>query len=517
MKTNQEVQKKKSRKIELLIFGFFLLLNFATSGGHEYAFDDLLYFMHAENLALNQSMLIHPYKTPSAWDDIFEDRGEFTLRDQQEKYFRYQEIPYDEKTPLAPFGSASSLLLPFLTIPLYYSAIIFSLKPVTVLTFFSNSIILSLVSLMIFKSCLVLFSSKKISFVLSLVFMITTFVWSYNTGMMLRPLAALLVVLGFYFLISINAESKFKPMLAAFCIGFSLLASSSSIILLPGLFVFGIFRTSKNKNQIILFVASFILIMIIQALINDSRFGSFSDFGFGGFQGLQTHQDYEGLYGYFTSLAWGVPIHFPLFVFFPIALFLIWKKDKSQSLLFLYCFAATLFFYGTLPVPGLWQGAPGWGPRYFTTILPLLVISLGFVINQYNQKKIFKISFIGFAGFGFFMSLMGKLVWAIYGFYTYGEGVMKSNLIANRMFLHSYNLEYTPLNFHLQVLKEGYMERFVNGSGGGLAPCNYDLYVLCKIGEFPFILLLIGCGFLAFLVIRELYKSKFQSTMSITK
>ena len=53
-----------NRKLEILILCFFLSLNFATTGGHEYAFDDLLYFMHAENLILNQSLILRAKKLP---------------------------------------------------------------------------------------------------------------------------------------------------------------------------------------------------------------------------------------------------------------------------------------------------------------------------------------------------------------------------------------------------------------------------------------------------------------------
>jgi len=107
---------------------------------------------------------------------------------------------WKNENPLEPFYSRAPLLLPLASTPLYYISYVTSSNPITNLTFFTNSIILSLIPLMIFLTSMHYFNSKKISFILSLVFLVTTWVWSYNTGMMVRPLVALLVILGFYFI-----------------------------------------------------------------------------------------------------------------------------------------------------------------------------------------------------------------------------------------------------------------------------------------------------------------------------
>ncbi len=490
-----------NRKLEILILCFFLSLNFSTTGGHEYAFDDLLYFMHAENLALNQSMLINPYNTPSAWDGIFQERGEESLRDQQQKYLYYQNIPYDENTPLEPFGSASSLLLPILTVPLYYFSLLVNIKPIIFLTFFSNTIILSFTAFMIYKTSVKLFS-HRIGFTLALIFMVGTWIWSYNTGMMLRPLAALMIITGFYF-ITTAKNSQLRIAVGGICFGLSMLATSSAIILIPGLFLFGIISVRKNKKQMLFFTLGFLIILAMQGIINEIRFDSFLDFGFGPFQSTDQHKNYVGLYGYFTSLGWGIPMHFPLFGFFIVGLLVAWPKNRMYVLLAVYCFIVTWLFVGTLPTPSLWQGAPGWGPRYFTVILPLIILGVGYTISKFNKNLLFKSIFIPLAVWGFFMSVMGKLVWAIYGFSSQGEVEMGSHLLENRWFLHSYSLEYLPLNFHIQILSENTMSKYLNGALGGLAPCNYDLYVLCTSGFIPFILILAICGALAFLILKE--------------
>jgi len=497
-----------NRKLEILIFSFFLLINFATTGGHEYSFDDLLYLMHTENIALNYSLFIHPYETPSAWNGIFgQNDPEMALKSIQERYLTYQEIDYDEDTQLEAFGTPSSMLLPFVTVPLYYLALIVNERPVTFLGFFSNTIILSMVSLIIYKTGTRIFESNKLGFILAVIFMTGTWIWAYNTGMMLRPLASLMIILGFYFIITKKDDKYLRVILAAICFGLTLIATSSSIILIPGLFLFGIVKTMNNKKQVLLFVLTFIAILSIQGVINEIRFNSFYDFGFGPFQNTNFHSGTEGLYGYFVSLSWGIPIHFPLFAFFIGGMYVMWRKTKSMAILFSYSFIATWLFVGTLPSPSLWEGAPGWGPRYFSTILPFIIIGIGFALQEFCKKWYMKIVFILLAGFGFFMALMGKLVWSVYGFYNQGEEEMKSNLLQNRWFEHNYNFEYSTLNFHLQVLSDNTLVKYINGSVGGLAPCNYDLYVLCRIGEIPFILLLCLCGVFAFFIIKEVKRN----------
>ena len=61
---NQQKIKIK-KKYLFLVLTFFLLLNFATSGGHLISIDDVQYFLHTENIALNQSLEINP-NSPSA-------------------------------------------------------------------------------------------------------------------------------------------------------------------------------------------------------------------------------------------------------------------------------------------------------------------------------------------------------------------------------------------------------------------------------------------------------------------
>jgi len=405
-----------------------------------------------------------------------------------------------------PYYDATSLLLPFLTVPLYYLAVITSSNPINVVAFFSNSIILSLVSVLIFLTGLHFFQSKRISFVLSLVFLVTTFVWSYNTGMMLRPLAALFALVGFYLIINSKYDDNYRPLISGICIGLVLLSSASAIIILPGFVAFGIFNFRKNRKQLFFFLIGFSIIMLTQVWLNDIRFGSYSDFGFGFQQDITTHSHIEGVIGYIFSLGWGLPFNSPLLIFFPFAVYIIMKKNLPLAIFLLYLFMITWLFHGTEQEPH-WSGYGGWGPRYFTMILPFLILSLGFLIEKFSTNIKFKISFIVLAVFGFFVGLMGKLVWYFYG-YGYGWQVLKYHLKENWFELLNYDINYAPITLHLQTLLTDFIPHGINPLNTefarGLAPCSYDLYIYCEIGILPFIGILILLTTVGFLLLKKL-------------
>jgi len=501
-----EKNETSKKKITFLVFAFFLLLNFATSGGHLYSIDDAKYFLNTENLALNQSIKRDP-NSPSSNQLI----GPEKLQKDQKLQYKRQGIEWTENTPLIPYFTPASLLLPFLTVPLYYFSIIISLNPVTIIGLFTNSIILSVTSVLIFLTGWHYFKSKRVSFVLSLIFLVTTWVWSYNTGMMLRPLAGLLVLAGFYFIVTTKDNYALRPAISGACLGFALLASHSSLIILPGLIGFGIFNFRKNKKGLTLFLISFLLVMLIQASLNETRFGSIFDFGLANRQDVTTHKHLDGIVGYIFSLGWGVFFNSPLLILFPLTLFLLLSSTntnkKSLGILLIYLFVVTWFFFGTLESRA-WSGYGGWGPRYFTMILPLLVISLGFLFEKFSKNKLFQGSFIGLAIFGFFVSLMGKLTWYFYG-YAYGWQILKTHQLDNGWELLNYNVNYAPITLHVMALQTNFVEsyRFLNIElARGLAPCPYDFFIYCQLGIGSFILIIAALAIVGILILKILKK-----------
>ena len=501
------MNKNKSKfHLYILVFVFFLLVNFATSGGHLYASDDIQYFLHTENLALNNSIKQNPLSPSVEKLDVTS-----LLKELQQRYYKWEGLEWTDNSPLIPVFTPAPLLLSILTVPLYLIAQGFSLNPVTILGLIPNVVILSLTSLMIFVTSIRFFKSEKIAFILSLVFLVTTFVWPYNTGMMLRPLAGLLVILGFYFVIS-SKTIYYRPILAGVCFGFSILASTSTLLILPGLIAFGIFYYRKEKPKLVFFLLGVFILLFIQAALNEEKYGTVFEFGYPTF----VHSYTDGLIGYIFSLGWGLPFNAPLLIFAPISIFILLSSKNNEHKFFgitlVYCLFAIWIFNGTILSPH-WSGYGGWGPRYFTTILPLLIISLGFAISKFSKSNAFKLGFIGLASFGFFVNLMGKLVWYMYG-YSYGWRILNTHVIENGWERLNYDFQIIPLTLQLLTLTSDYVQNLGRPSSGalswGLAPCPYDLFIYCEIGLIPFIIILLSLGLVGFLIFHNLKNLKLE-------
>ncbi len=529
--TNLKSASSTSWKFLFLILAFFLTLNFATSGGHLYSIDDSQYFLHTENLFFNKSLELDPF-SPSA-KSIFTEEFLKELQLQNLYYpgkihfevslddpaFQDLKQKWKNENPLEPFYSRAPLLLSFVSIPLYYISHVTSSDPITILSFFTNSIILSLISFVIFLTSMHYFNSKKISFILSLVFLVTTWVWSYNTGMMVRPLVALLVILGFYFIVTSKTNSSYRPLISGMCFGLAILTSFSVLIIIPGLAIFGIYNFRKNRKSIFLFLGSIFILLFTQALLNEARFESYTNFGLGELADPTIHlKNYEGVIGYIFSLGWGVFFNAPLLILFPVATYFVMKKNRSLGFLLSYLFIVTWLFHGTGPAI-YWSGYGGWGPRYFTIILPLLILSLGFILEKYSSQKIFKLGFAGLAIIGFFVSFVGKLVWYWYG-YHYGWTVLgTSSDTVKGWLLQNYNISQAPITQNLLALFSNHIQNvsipYELNFARGLAPCQFDYFIYCNFGILPLLIILLSLCFMGFLILKNLRKELPQSTVEV--
>jgi hypothetical protein len=102
----------------------------------------------------------------------------------------------------------------------------------------------------------------------------------------------------------------------------------------------------------------------------------------------------------------------------------------------------------------------------------------------------------------------------MYG-YTYGwriEGLWKS---VNYMNIMTWNPYYSPIVLHTKALISDYLShlqpeqyRYTSWywTTYGLAPCSYDIYLFCKLGIMPTLLLYSVIAILAMLIIKEISK-----------
>src|SRR5205823_177812 len=69
----------------------------------------------------------------------------------------------------------------------------------------------------------------------------------------------------------------------------------------------------------------------------------------------------------------------------------------------------------------------------------------------------------------------------------------------------TWNPYYSPIILSLKVLMSDFVSKIPNEFiANGLAPCSYDIYIFCKFGIIPMLLLSGVIVILVFLILREI-------------
>ena len=378
--------------------------------------------------------------------------------------------------------------------------------------------------------------SRKIGFLLGLIYGVCSFVWPYNTSLWPQPLQALTLIASAFFIYKSyaihhqlsfichytrtdnkrNGRSRgiYYAGLGGLFLGLSILAQPTSLVLIPGFIAFSIFSMRHHKKALVSFLIALVITSFFVGLLNYVRFGSFTSFGYGYYSSLAAHNGWRGLIGLFVSPGAGLIFYFPIAIMVPLAFKYIYRKNKALFFLSIYVIIINWLDIGTLSFgfePYSWSGAIAWGPRYLIPVLPFLTIVLGALFQQFtsiqNKKKrsILKLSVCILCAAGFFVNLMGTLIWMNYGL-IYGWQVEQLTKYPNNMDIMTWDPSFSPIILHTKALisgfvstlhPENYAHSFWSWVGYGLAPCPVDVYLFCKFGIAPIILLTAAIATLA--------------------
>jgi hypothetical protein len=484
------------------VFFFFLILNVISSGGHLDWRDGVETFVVTESMLTKGSTMIHP-----------------DVQSIRELYGR----SYDQNNITSapqPYHSPRSLLLAAINIPFYYAATVLFSSPVTVTALFVNSVLISLIAMVVFSFSFKLYGSIKISFISGLIFCICSFIWPYNTSLYPQPLQALLIITPAYLIyrsehqhgaficnytkgeMNINSpsleNSKFVyPILSGTLLGLAVFAHPSSIIAIPGFIAYFVFSpVTFSKRVLISFLVSLTLVILFVVLVNFWRFGSITEFGYYGYGSVTVHGGWEGLLGLWVSPGFGMVSYFPPVILVPFAVKKLIHKKESRHVAFLVVYISVAFwlFFGTLSYdePVSWSGAFAWGPRYMMPLLPFFVVALGSLFNGLGRHSVLQIIAISsLCVSGFFVNILGKLVWVSYVANYIWEKLGLQMIAPNYWGIVAWNPLYSPIVLHYKVLTENFLTQirpeyyygtinhYVNY---GLLPCSYDLYLFCNFG-----------------------------------
>jgi hypothetical protein len=524
-------ENKNNYKLIFFVFSFFALINIASSGGHFDVWDGSESFLVTESMVLKHTAKLDP-GVPSIEKLHFDIHFSASLNKALHPAVNNRD---QNAKALEPVYTVRSLLLSAIAVPFYYAAVIFSVPPIPLVAIFVNSLLISLICVVIFCFSLEIYGSKNIAFMLSLIFGVCSFAWPYHTTLWPQPLQALCIITSAFFIyISLHRHSSFIchftradinkdnlanetrkgtyfSLLAGLFLGLSVFAHPSSLVLIPGFIAYCAFSMRRAAlRNIISFIVILGITLFFMGVTNYVRFGSFTDFGYGYQQLPSQHAGRIGLIGLLASPQIGLIFYFPISILAPLAFKYMYKKDKGIFFLSIYVFMATWLYFGTLSYaePVSWTGGVGWGPRYLIVTLPFIAIVTGTLLNMkksyLRRRSVLKLSIIILSVAGFYVNLVGTLVWMFDGF-IYGF---------DRHAWSIWNPYGSPIILHTKAMIENYVShtqpgRWNNASFWSsleqrLAPCSYDIYIFCKFGIVPILLLSVVIGLLAKVIMTEI-------------
>ncbi len=540
----------KTRSI-LLIFALFFLVNIASSGGHLDQWDGMEAFFVTESMVLKHTAKLDP-SVPSVKETNFN----VTYTVHANTWLQTGKGPNINNTTLEPVYTVRSLLLSASAVPFYYLSFLLSIPPIEVIGLLVNSLFISLICVVVYCFSWDIHGSKKIAFLLSLIIGVCSFLWPFNTTLWMQPLQALTLISSAYFIYKSLHYNKslichytvlkhdkggFFAGLGGLCLGLSVFSNPTSAVFVPAFAVYSIYYMRHNKKNLLLFLSMLGIALLLLGFLNNIRFGGFTNFGYGYYESLATHDGWRGLVGLLISPGTGLLFYFPIAILLPLGAKYMYKENRALFLLFGSVLILNWINIGTLSYnsePVSWSGGPSWGPRYLIPLLPFIVLILGNIFLHLRRKIFLKSIIISLCVFGFFVNLTGVLFWYHYGILYVWEieqlHVKHPNDWVDTM---TWNQIYSPIIIHTKALLSDYIssvdpEQYRTDQGYyyewialGLAPCSYDIYLYCNLGIAPVLAISLPIAVIAVFILREirvpiickLFRKKSSSYLSLNK
>jgi hypothetical protein len=281
--------------------------------------------------------------------------------------------------------------------------------------------------------------------------------------------------------------------LGGLLLGLSVIAHPTSLVILPGFLVYAFVEMrKKDMRSFLFFVAVLLVVLLFVGVVNYARFNSFTEFGYGYYSDLATHNGWIGLVGLLVSPGAGLFLYFPVAILLPWAAKRMVDQNKKRLLyLFVFIIVANWLDVGTLSFkePTSWWGE-GWGPRYLVVLLPFITLMVGSLLVGIGKKTFLRYSVIALSVAGFCITILGILFWSYYDLlYIYlKEGGEYGLGLWNKM---AWDPMHSPIVLHAKALSESYaasiqVQHYFYSSlhwvTYGLAPCPVDNYMYCTNG-----------------------------------
>lgn len=247
----------------------------------------------------------------------------------------------------------------------------------------TNAVVGAGVVWLVFASALALGFRERTALALALILGVSSPLWHYAKTSFSEPMAAFALALFLLFAIKYRETGRPHHVFAVgVALSFLLLIKvAHGVFLVAGLplvasYVWGR-KTARLKHGVLFLAGLFSLVPLI-LYYNARRFGTVWETGYA--SKLDFSQPFaEGFAGLLISPGRGLFLYFPLSVFLLAALLGAWKRERALSL----CLLASFLLVPLLHAKWWsWEGGWCWGPRFFIPVLPLLVLPLGYWLED---------------------------------------------------------------------------------------------------------------------------------------
>lgn len=253
-----------------------------------------------------------------------------------------------------------------------------------------------------------LFENRRIAVLQALALLLGTMIFPYAAiGMEHAVTLLLLISYGFLIFYHKKGGAKFLVFTAIALSGATLIKSYSILFAIPiALYLLLSHRLKKDRNAVALGIGALCAGIAFHFLWNFAIYGNF----FSGRYDLAWEFQYEsliaGIYGFLFSSGKGIFFFNPVLLLALSGFAQFFKKERALFALTAGAILTFLLFQS----PFKFWSDEIWGPRKLLMIIPLLLLPLGYMWQEFGKRHLFaKITVFGVLAASFFVQTLGAL------------------------------------------------------------------------------------------------------------
>ncbi len=385
--------------IALAIFGLFLSFYLLSAGGRPFSSDGLRYFQVAESLALR-----HTVAVPGVSNRPSDLRPRPSMRVGPDgrlytKYYALGQSIVEAPVVLALKPAAEA----FAADEEHRARVLRTWVPIA-----TNAPLSAATVALTYVAVTQLGYGTAIGLAVSLLLGLSTMMWPYARWDFSEPLQGLLLLAAFVAVRRVRLESwSWATLGVGAALGGLILTKPVYAVVVPVFVLAVLWRVRQTRPRMVALALLRVGLPLGAGLVaylayNHVRSGSWLDFGYNATFNTPL---LLGLYGWLFSSGKSIFLYCPVLIASALAAPLFLRKHPLEAAV---AGAATALLVGTYAQFWAWHGDWGWGPRYATPLLPLLVLPLAPALSA--GRKTWRVGVATLGIVGVFVQTLGVTI-----------------------------------------------------------------------------------------------------------